>query len=420
LTDRITPKQFQDSAGDDWRTLGDGGSAYFRTGSLAAGARLVQAIAELPGVDEHPPDVDVRLDGVTVRLMTITADYGGMTQRDADLARQISAAARKLGLTADPSALQSLLVIPGAPDVAAIMPFWRAVLGYEPRRDSPAEDLVDPRNRGPAFWFERMQHPRPAVDWCATTPPPRGGPSPTRPATRPASRPRRAAPSGHRRAGTPCAARQFWRFVMGKVVIDMSVSLDGYVAGPDDSRAQGLGGNGGEHLHDWLFGGDEPSRHSPFFRPEGRNREVVDELLTTTGVMLTGRRTYDLTDGWGGEHPVPGIAVVVLTHRPPESVPQGPTRFVFCGDGIEAAVRAAQTLAREKTVIVQGASACQQVLRAGLADEVFLHIAPLLLGGGVRLFGEGDHRRLEPLGCFDAPHVIHARYRSIADGRPSA
>jgi dihydrofolate reductase len=198
---------------------------------------------------------------------------------------------------------------------------------------------------------------------------------------------------------------------MGKVVIDMSMSLDGYVAGPDDGKAQGLGGNGGEHLHDWLFSGHEPCQLSPFFRPEGRNREVADELLTSTGVMLTGRRTFDITAGWGGEHPIPGIAVVVLTHRVPEAVPSGPTRFVFCTDGIEAAVEAARTVAQDKTVIVQGASVCQQVLRAGLADELFLHIAPLVLGGGVKLFGDGDICRLEGITSFSAPHAIHARYR---------
>jgi 4a-hydroxytetrahydrobiopterin dehydratase len=121
----------------------------------------VQAISELPGVDEHHPDIDVRHEGVTVRLITFTDDYGGMTRRDAELARQISAAARKLGLAADPSAVQSVLVIPGATARAEVMPFWRAVLGYEPRRDSPAEDLVDPRNRGVPFWFEQMKEPRP-------------------------------------------------------------------------------------------------------------------------------------------------------------------------------------------------------------------------------------------------------------------
>ena len=161
MTDRISPTQFREAEGvEDWRVLGDGANAYFRTGSFAKGARLVQAISELPGVEDHHPDIDVRHDGVTVRLITFTDDYGGMTRRDAELARQISAAARKLGLAADPSAVQSLLVIPGATSRAEVMPFWRAVLGYEPRRDSPAEDLVDPRGRAVPFWFEQMAEPR--------------------------------------------------------------------------------------------------------------------------------------------------------------------------------------------------------------------------------------------------------------------
>ena len=162
MTDRISPKQFHESEGaEDWRVLGDGACAYFRTGSFATGARLVQAIGELPGVDDHHPDVDVRCDGVTVRLITIADGYYGMSRRDVELARQISAAARQLGLSADPSAVQSLLVIPGAPEIVEVLPFWRAVLGYEPRRDSPKEDLVDPRGRAPGFWFERMDQPRP-------------------------------------------------------------------------------------------------------------------------------------------------------------------------------------------------------------------------------------------------------------------
>ncbi len=162
MTDHISPNQFREAEGvEDWRVLGDGACAYFRIGSFAAGARLVQAISELPGVDDHHPDVDVRHDGVTVRLLTMTDDYAGMSRRDVELARQISAVARELRLTADPSAVQSLLVIPGATVRAEVMPFWRAVLGYEPRRDSPDEDLVDPRGRGPSFWFEQMREPRP-------------------------------------------------------------------------------------------------------------------------------------------------------------------------------------------------------------------------------------------------------------------
>ncbi|MGH2471714.1 MAG: VOC family protein [Candidatus Limnocylindria bacterium] len=162
MIDGISPKQFHESQGvEDWRVLGDGATAYFRTGSFAAGARFVQAIGELSGVDELRPDVDVRHDGVTVRMIAFTKDYAGMTRRHVELARQISAVARKLGLSADPAAVQSLLVIPGATARAVVMPFWRAVLGYEPRIDSPDQDLVDPRARGASFWFEQMREPRP-------------------------------------------------------------------------------------------------------------------------------------------------------------------------------------------------------------------------------------------------------------------
>lgn len=163
MTDRISPAQFLESAGlEDWRVVGsDGACAYFPTSSFAESARLVQAIGDLAGVDGHQVAIDVRKDGVTVSLITIARDYMGMSQRDVELAGQISGAARALGLAADPAKVQSFLVIPGATDTAAVMPFWRAVLGYEPRLDSPDEDLVDPRGRGPGFWFEPMKEPRP-------------------------------------------------------------------------------------------------------------------------------------------------------------------------------------------------------------------------------------------------------------------
>ena len=159
--DGISLREFHEADGtEDWRLLAEGASAFFRTGSFAESARLVDAVSRL-GVDNHPPDVDVRRDGVTVRLITIGDDWYGPSRRDLELARQISAAARDLGFGADPSALQSMLVIPGAPNTAEVMPFWRAILGYEPRDDSPEEDLVDPRMRGPSFWFEPMGEPRP-------------------------------------------------------------------------------------------------------------------------------------------------------------------------------------------------------------------------------------------------------------------
>jgi 4a-hydroxytetrahydrobiopterin dehydratase len=161
MTDPITPSQFHQAEGvNDWRLTSEGATAFFRTRSFAESAHFVQAISELHGVEDHRPGIDVRHDGVTVHMITYTDDYFGPSQRDVELARQISAAARQLGLVADPSAVQSLLIIPGAPNIAQVIPFWRAVLGYVPRTDSPDEDLVDPHDRGPAFWFEQMDEPR--------------------------------------------------------------------------------------------------------------------------------------------------------------------------------------------------------------------------------------------------------------------
>ena len=161
MTDYLSPKQFYEAEGvADWRLTSEGATAFFHTRSFAESARFVQAIGELPGIEDHRPGVDVRNDGVTIHMITYTDDYFGPSQRDLELARQISAVALKQGLPADPSAVQSLLIIPGATNIAKVIPFWRAVLGYEPRRDSPNEDLVDPHGRGPAFWFEQMNEPR--------------------------------------------------------------------------------------------------------------------------------------------------------------------------------------------------------------------------------------------------------------------
>jgi len=162
MSDYVGARDFHAAEGvEDWRVLGEGACTLFQTGSFAATARFVAAIGEIPGIEDHRPDLDIRHDGVTVRLITITRDYYGMSRRDIELARRISAVAKAHGVPADPSAVQTVLVIPGAPDTSAVMPFWRAVLGYEPRGDSPDEDLVDPHDRGPAFWFEPMDEPRP-------------------------------------------------------------------------------------------------------------------------------------------------------------------------------------------------------------------------------------------------------------------
>jgi 4a-hydroxytetrahydrobiopterin dehydratase len=157
MTEWIKPSNFQV---EDWHIIAEGACAYFRTDSFATGARLVQAISELAGLDHRRPDVDLRHDGVTVRVFTMTDDRLGVTERDVELARQISAAARQLGIPSDPSLIQTVQVTIDALVSEDVMPFWRAVLGYADRADSP-EDLIDPRWRGPNFWFQQMDAPRP-------------------------------------------------------------------------------------------------------------------------------------------------------------------------------------------------------------------------------------------------------------------
>jgi 4a-hydroxytetrahydrobiopterin dehydratase len=157
----ITANDFERAEGvGDWRVLGDGAHVSYRTATFTESLRLVAAIGSLPGIDAHPPDLDVRADGVTVRLLSRSNDYYGMSEADVEIARGVAGAARVLGLRPDPSALQSMIVIPGAPDGIEIQPFWRAVLGYEPRADSPDEDLVDPHDRHPGVWLEAMDEPR--------------------------------------------------------------------------------------------------------------------------------------------------------------------------------------------------------------------------------------------------------------------
>lgn len=160
-SDAIRARDFYTAEGtEEWRILGDGGTTFFRTPSLAASARLVQAIADLGGIEDHAIDIDIRADGVTVRLVTYTDDYFGMTRRDLELAGEISSIAHDQGLRGDPLAVESIgPIVIGAVDIAKVMPFWAAILGYEPRRDSPAEDLVDPRGRGPGVWFEAVDEP---------------------------------------------------------------------------------------------------------------------------------------------------------------------------------------------------------------------------------------------------------------------
>jgi 4a-hydroxytetrahydrobiopterin dehydratase len=159
MTETLTPEQFHDAVGfDDWRVLlfFNGACTHYRTGSFAKGLALVNAIGELAEAADHHPDVDLRIEGVTVRLKSF--DVGWLTQRDVKMATQISAVAREHGLKADPTAVQEVNLTIDALSRPEIMAFWRAVLGYEQVGD---EDLVDRHRHGPSIWYQDMDAPRP-------------------------------------------------------------------------------------------------------------------------------------------------------------------------------------------------------------------------------------------------------------------
>jgi 4a-hydroxytetrahydrobiopterin dehydratase len=160
MTERILPRQFHGTDGAEaWRVLPEGAYACFRTDAFGASVRFVEAIAGLVG-DDDAPDIDIRPDGVTLLIRALKGREYGLVQRDLDLAQAISTTARGMGLSADPGAIQSLSIIPGATERRRIMPFWAGVLGYDPRPDSPDEDLVDPHGRLAPFWFEEMEELR--------------------------------------------------------------------------------------------------------------------------------------------------------------------------------------------------------------------------------------------------------------------
>ena len=153
MSERVKPQRFHEA---DWRVVRDDASTHFRTGSFEAGIALVNAIGRLADDANHHPDVDLRPDGVTVRLRR--EGIGGLSEREAVLAGQISDAARELGVPVDLTGLQIVQVAIDALVISDVLPFWHAVLGYEKVGD---EDVVDPDLQGPPFWFQQMDAPRP-------------------------------------------------------------------------------------------------------------------------------------------------------------------------------------------------------------------------------------------------------------------
>jgi len=152
---RITGRAFHDAGGvEDWRVLTWGAHAYYRTESFADGARFVAAIAGAAEATGHFPDVDLRPEGVAIR--TFSREDGALGERDIELARQISAMARELGLSADPSQVQVVGIAVAQGDGVDVRPFWAAALGYNDLGD---EDAIDPRRRNPHLWFHELDPP---------------------------------------------------------------------------------------------------------------------------------------------------------------------------------------------------------------------------------------------------------------------
>jgi dihydrofolate reductase len=186
---------------------------------------------------------------------------------------------------------------------------------------------------------------------------------------------------------------------MGSVVIDMSMSLDGYIAAPNDNPEQGLGEDG-MRLHQWAF--DDPSAV----------QRVYGDMLEETGAVIMGRRTYDNSiREWGGKGPLGQVPCFVVTHTPPTGA--DPV-FRFVTDGIQRALAEAREVAGDKRIGLMGANIDQQFLAAGLVDEIRIHLINVLLGGGRRLFDQLPERtELEQTGLVQTDGVTHLEYRVV-------
>jgi dihydrofolate reductase len=195
---------------------------------------------------------------------------------------------------------------------------------------------------------------------------------------------------------------------MTKVFTGASMSLDGYIAGPGET--------GFEHLFKWYGNGEvEVPTADPEMtvRMTAASAEHWRNVMDMTGALVVGRRLFDSTGGWGGNHPM-GRPVVVVTHRVPEGWPREGAPFSFVTDGIEAAIDKAKELAGDKVVGVNGGTIASQCLDAGLLDEIWVDLVPVLLGGGTRFFDRLRATPVElegPVSVVEGRDVTHLRYR---------
>jgi dihydrofolate reductase len=199
---------------------------------------------------------------------------------------------------------------------------------------------------------------------------------------------------------------------VGRAVLDMSMSVDGFIAGPNDVHGNGLG-DGGECLHAWFMAPSETDRKTVTERLSGVNRQVMDEALAT-GAVVVGGRTFALADGWDGDHH-DGVPIFVVG-RPVPDGKQWPA--VTYESDVAQAMRLAKDAAGSKDVLVHGARTGQLALQQGVLDEVHIHVVPVLLGQGRRLFENmpADHIELELTHAIEAPGMLHLRYRVRTGG----
>jgi dihydrofolate reductase len=213
---------------------------------------------------------------------------------------------------------------------------------------------------------------------------------------------------------------------MGKLRLDITMSLDGFVAGPNPTLEEPLGA-GGERLHEWIVGlAAWRETHGKSGGVVNADSEVVEESIAATGAVIMGRNMFgggegpwgeDPWQGWWGDDPPFHVPVFVLTHHAREPLAlQGGTTFTFVTEGIEPALEQAKVAAGDKDVLLAGgANVAQQYLAAGLLEEMQIHLAPILLGGGVRLLDNLDPGKVgfELTRVIESPAVTHLRYRVV-------
>lgn len=201
---------------------------------------------------------------------------------------------------------------------------------------------------------------------------------------------------------------------MGKVKVELSMSLDGFIAGPNDGPENGLG-DGGERLFKWYSSGDTEFPlvgTDMVFKISRDSAEFLRPSWLNVGASVTGRRTFDIAHGWGGNPPGgPDAKYFVVTHTVPQEWVKPGSPFTFVTDGIESAVEKAKQAAGGKNVDLMGASIVQQCIKAGLLDEIQIDLASVLLGGGVSMFdylgiGPIDLERIKVVEGVDVTHLL--------------